>query len=150
MNNVIEIIMLSISLKAPDLLSLSHFLLGLRSLPDLLLYVVHLPGELTHASYFVTVKEEEAKTKGTCQQLGVGSSFGGTHIGNGVHARAKKAIRVTAQFTPRLRNIGVTKRGKLRWLTISCPVFCPAFRANSHPTPKSERRTELAANTEAA
>lgn len=53
-----------------------------------------------------------------------------THMGRGVQARARKAMRVHAQLTPRFWNIGVTKRG--------------------NPTPNKDRRTELAARTEAA
>ena len=53
-----------------------------------------------------------------------------TYSGNGAQAKARNAMRVHAQLTPRLANMGETNKG--------------------NPTPKRDRKTELAARTEAA
>lgn len=69
-----------------------------------------------------------------------------TYTGRGAHARARKAIRVEAQLTPRFLYMGVTKSGKLG---VSEVVFLNQA-GFTHPTPKRDRSTEFAARTEAA
>lgn len=69
-----------------------------------------------------------------------------THMGIGAHANARKATSVEAQLMPRLWYIGVTNSGNL----FDQPGTTLAAEETTHATPKRERRTELAANTDAA
>lgn len=112
-------------LKGRGLLFSVALVLCLSMLPHHLAEVVRLSSVLGQSADLFSFEVEEAAS-----QYRSRNSMKETHSGRGAHARARKAMRVHAQLTPRFLNMGETKRGK--------------------PTPKRDRRTELAARTEAA
>jgi hypothetical protein len=87
-----------------------------------------------------------------------------TYKGRGVQARARKATSVRAQFVPRFLNMGETNSGNLRTQPRSALPRSERNtddgasgqdkwgreRSTTHPTPNKDRRTELAASTDAA
>jgi hypothetical protein len=98
----------------------------LSVLPHHLTHIVGLSTVFCQSADLFSFKVEQAVR----QLLNLLKSIGMTYTGNGAQMRARKAMRVQAQLTPRFLNMGETNNG--------------------NPTPNSDRRTELAARTEAA
>ena len=74
-----------------------------------LAHVIRLAREFGHPPDSLALEVEEAMGSAARHLRKVTM----TYTGRGAHARARKAIRVEAQLTPRFLYMGVTKSGKL-------------------------------------